>query len=103
MGEDLAVLRWIDKYPAPPIYVDAGCYHPILGSNTLPVADICRKVGITQATYFNWKKKYDGLLPNEMRRLKQLEDENNKLRKGLLSRSGIMVWRANRSVPPRGL
>ena len=33
------------------------------------------------ATYFNWKRKYDGLLPTEMRRLKQLEDENNKLRK----------------------
>ena len=36
---------------------------------------------ISQATYFNWKKKYDGLLPNEMRRLKQLEDEASKLRK----------------------
>ena len=45
------------------------------------MAEICRKAGISQATYFNWKKKYDGLLPTEMRRLKQLEDENNKLRK----------------------
>ncbi len=32
-------------------------------------------------TYFNWKKKYDGPLPNEMRRLKQLQDEAAKLRK----------------------
>ena len=32
--------------------------------------DICRKAGISQATYFNWKRKYDGLLPTEMRRLK---------------------------------
>jgi putative transposase len=47
----------------------------------IPVADLCRKAGISQATYFNWKKKYDGLLPNEMRRLKQLEDENAKLKK----------------------
>ena len=47
----------------------------------MPVADICRKAGISQATYFNWKKKYDGLLPTEMRRLKQLEDDNTKLRK----------------------
>jgi len=46
----------------------------------LPVAEICRKAGISQATYFNWKKKYDGLLPPEMRRLKQLE-ENAKLKK----------------------
>jgi putative transposase len=37
--------------------------------------------GISQATYFNWKRKYDGLLPSEMRRLKQLEDENSKLTK----------------------
>jgi putative transposase len=47
----------------------------------MPVADICRKVGISQATYFNWKKKYDGLLRTEMRRLRQLEDENARLRK----------------------
>ena len=40
-----------------------------------------RKAGISQATYFNWKQKYDGLLPSEMRRLKQLEDENAKLKK----------------------
>jgi len=44
------------------------------------VAEVCRKAGISQATYF-WKKKYDGLLPTEMRRLRQLEDENTKLRK----------------------
>jgi putative transposase len=40
-----------------------------------------RKAGISQATCFNWKKKYDGLLPTKMRRLKLLEDENSKLRK----------------------
>jgi putative transposase len=51
------------------------------GADGMPVADICRKAGISQATYFNWKTKYDGLLPSEMRRLKQLEDENTKLRK----------------------
>ena len=51
------------------------------GAAGIPVADICRKAGISQATYFNWKKKYDGLLPDEMRRLKQLEDENAKLKK----------------------
>lgn len=45
------------------------------------MADICRKAGINQATYFDWKKKYDGLQPLEMRRLKQLEDENTKPRK----------------------
>ena len=42
---------------------------------------ITARTGISQATYFNWKKKYDGLLPDEMRRLKLLEDENANLRK----------------------
>ena len=45
------------------------------------VAEICRKAGISQATYFNWKKRYGGLLPTEMKRLKQLEDENGRLKK----------------------
>jgi putative transposase len=47
----------------------------------MAVADVCRKGGISQATFFNWKRKYDSLLPTEMRRLKLLEDENTKLRK----------------------
>ena len=51
------------------------------GNDGIPMSDICRRAGISPATYFNWKKKYDGLLPTEMRRLKQLEDENGKLRK----------------------
>jgi len=51
------------------------------GTDGMPVADICRKAGISQATYFNWKKKYDGLLPTEIRRVRQLEDDNTKLRK----------------------
>lgn len=51
------------------------------GAEGVPVADIFRRAGISDATYYNWKKKYDGLLPTEMRRLKQLEDENGKLKK----------------------
>eukprot|EP01037_Dinobryon_pediforme_P020990 gene20990-21741_t len=39
------------------------------GTDGVPVADICRKAGISQVTYFNWKKKYDGMLPPDMRRL----------------------------------
>ena len=51
------------------------------GDEGHPVAEICRRAGISQATYFSWKKKYEGLTPPEMRRLKQLEDENAKLKK----------------------
>ncbi len=50
------------------------------GLDGISVAEICRRAGISQATYFNWKKKYDGLLPTEIKRLKQLEDENGQLR-----------------------
>ena len=51
------------------------------GADGVPVAQICRRAGISHATYFYWKKKYDGLLPTEIKRLKFLEDENTKLRK----------------------
>ena len=39
------------------------------GADGMPVADICRKAGISQATYFNWKKRYDGLLPSSRSKL----------------------------------
>lgn len=51
------------------------------GDDGVPVAEICRKAGISQATDFNWRKKYAGMLPDEMRRLKALEDENSRLKK----------------------
>ncbi len=46
-----------------------------------PVAEVCRKAGISDATFYNWRKKYAGLMPSEMRRLRQLEDENAKLKR----------------------
>jgi len=45
------------------------------------VAEVCRKAGISQATFFNWRKKYAGLMPSEMRRLRELEQENARLKK----------------------
>ena len=45
-----------------------------------PIGDVCRKAGIAEATFYNWRKKYAGLLPSEMKRLKQLEEENGKLK-----------------------
>jgi putative transposase len=44
-------------------------------------ADVCRKHGISSATFFNWKAKYGGLEVSDARRLKALEDENRKLKK----------------------
>ena len=43
--------------------------------------DICRKHGISSATFFKWKSKYGGLEVSDIRRLKVLEDENRKLKK----------------------
>jgi len=44
------------------------------------VDEVCRKMGISDATFYNWKKKYGGLGVNELRRLRQLEDENSRLK-----------------------
>ena len=51
------------------------------GEDGMSVAEICRKAGISQATFFNWKKKYAGMMPSEMKRLRELEAENARLKK----------------------
>ena len=51
------------------------------GEEGTPVAEVCRKAGISQATYFNWKKRYAGMMPSEMKRLRQLEEENGRLKR----------------------
>lgn len=45
------------------------------------VEEVSRKMGISEATFYNWKQKYGGLGPSELRRLKQLEEENSKLKR----------------------
>ena len=44
------------------------------------VEEVCRKIGISQATFYAWKKKYAGVGVAELRRMRQLEQENHKLR-----------------------
>jgi putative transposase len=46
----------------------------------ISVDEVCRKLGISEATFYNWKKKYGGLGVSELRKLKQLEEENFKLK-----------------------
>lgn len=74
------------------------------GVDGVPVAESCRRAGISQATYFNWKKKYDGLLQTEMNRLKQLkqlEDEDGRLRQLVpdlsLDREMLQSWPGQQS------
>jgi putative transposase len=45
------------------------------------VGEVCRKMGVSEATFYNWKKKYGGLGVSELRRLKQLEEENARLKR----------------------
>ena len=47
----------------------------------LKVEEICRKHGISNATYYNWKSKYGGMEASDVKRLKELEEENDKLKK----------------------
>jgi putative transposase len=47
----------------------------------LPVAELCRKYGISDATFYTWRSKYGGLEVSETKRLKTLEEENRQLKK----------------------
>jgi putative transposase len=47
----------------------------------VPVGDLCRKVGISEKSFYRWKKVYGNLQPSEARELKQLRDENTKLKR----------------------
>ena len=46
----------------------------------IPIVEICRKYGISDATYYNWKAKYAGMAVSDVKKLKHLEDENRRLK-----------------------
>lgn len=50
------------------------------GEAGMPLADICRKHGIGESTYYAWRSKYAGMSVTELKRLKQLEEENRRLK-----------------------
>jgi putative transposase len=68
--EDVKVFGGADRLRAEA----GGGWHP-------PSARSAATPGISEATFYNWRKKYAGLMPSEMKRLRQLEDENGKLKK----------------------
>lgn len=45
------------------------------------IGEVCRKAGISEATFYNWRKRYGGMMPSEVKRLRQLEEENAKLKR----------------------
>lgn len=46
----------------------------------LPVAELCRKLGVSETTFYHWKRRYAGMGVAELRRVKQLEEENRRLK-----------------------
>ncbi len=57
------------------------CFALKMADTGTKVSEVCRKMGISDATFYNWKKKFGGLTPSEVRRLKMLEEENKQLKK----------------------
>ena len=45
------------------------------------VGEVCRKAGISEQTFYRWKQKYGGMLPSEMKKYKQIEEENARLKR----------------------
>lgn len=52
-----------------------------LAEGGMPVVDVCRQLGVSEASFYTWKKKYPDFGVSELRKLKQLEDENARLRR----------------------
>src|SRR5215471_5620178 len=67
--EEVAVQRATDRL------------HPATSGGRRERGGSLSKAGISEATYYNWRKKYGGLMPSEMKRLKQLDEENRRLKK----------------------
>ena len=70
------------------------------------IGEICRKMGIAEATFYRWKKVYAGMGVAEIRRLKQLEEENSKLKRLVAEgwarpRAVVGFWPAAAGPPPR--
>lgn len=53
----------------------------------IKVSDLCRKHGISDATFYNWKSKYGGMKVDELKRLRELEQENSRLKKIIANQS----------------
>jgi transposase-like protein len=63
-----------------------------------PVAEVCRKLGISEQTYYRWRKEYGGMRVDQARRLKELEQENVRLKKPVadLSLDNAILKEVNR-------
>ena len=55
----------------------------VLQGQGLPIADAVRQIGVTQQTYYRWRKQYGGMNRDQLKRLKELEMENQRLRRAV--------------------
>ena len=62
------------------IHGGAGCGGSQAGRIGVPVADICRRLGVTEVTFYRWKKRFAGMGVTELRKLRQLDEESRKLK-----------------------
>jgi transposase-like protein len=53
----------------------------VLLNQSNPVAEVCRKLGVSEQTYYRWRKEYGGMRVDQAKRLKELEQENARLKK----------------------
>src|SRR5678815_127585 len=67
-----------------------------------PPADVCRQLGVSEATFYIWKKKYAHLGVSELRKLRSLEDENARLKR-LVADITLDKAHARRGTPKKGL
>jgi putative transposase len=70
----------------------------VLINQSLPVAEVCRKLQVSEQTYYRWRKEYGGMRVDQARRLKELEQENARLKKLVadLSLDNAILKEANR-------
>jgi len=66
------------------------------------VPEVCRKMGVSEATFYNWKKKFGGLGPSELRRLRQLEEECNRLMLLDRVRMDCLPYGRKKTLPQQG-
>ncbi len=64
-----------------PVHRPADRLCPAAGRAGAAVGEVTRKMGISEQTFYRWKKKFGGLMPSEVRKLRQLEEENARLRR----------------------
>src|SRR3954454_16016632 len=77
----------------------------VLVAQGTPVADAVRSIGVTEVTYYRWRQEYGGLKSNQVKRMKELETENQRLRKAIadLTLDKLILQEAARGnlLPPR--